>query len=122
MKRAVITGLAFVLCAVSGSAGAYSQNAVDGLRTMRMAMSVQANRPFGKAGYASAAQVAKALELTGTQVDSERFDFGPYRLMVSVSADKKHFQMSLTPISGCDEAWFGTEANTIYTGKALGCK
>ena len=121
MKRAGLTVLLLGLCVISGSAGA-SQSDVDGLRTMRMAMSVQANKPFGSAGYGSVADVAKALQLTGTKVDSERFDFGPYRLMVSVSADKRHYQMSLTPLTGCDAAWFGNETNQIYTGKALGCK
>ena len=44
-----------------------------------------------------------------------------YRLSVVVSADGKHYQLSLRPPSGCGVAYFTSDSGVIYEGKGLGC-
>jgi len=126
MKRTASMGLLLSVCLLVGGSSFEARGQAgdaDGVRVMRMAMSVQANKPYGKNGYASISEVMTSIHLdTATVMDADTIQVGAYTLRVSRSDDRKHFQMALTPVSGCGTAWFGSEANVIYTGKALGCQ
>ena len=90
---------------------------------MRMVLSAQISRVKG-APYISLSQVLKTiptLPAPVAQVDSETAALKGYRLRMTVSDDKQHFQASLTPETGCGRSWFGSEQSLIYVGRVLGC-
>jgi hypothetical protein len=96
----------------------------DGLRAIRIVLSTEANVPFGpKKGFGTLAEV---LKVAGTAVPAKTVDpntasIRDYTLRITRSSDKKRFEATLTPTTGCGPSWFGNERNIIYTGKPLGC-
>ena len=111
----------------SATGQAQSQSALsaqDGLRLMRMVMSVEAS--MKKTGFGTLEQVLGDRMFTQSPVSIVVTSPGTasvldYQLRVTRPDDGGRFEASLTPMSGCSTAWFGTERNLIYTGRALGC-
>ena len=94
----------------------------EGLRTMRMLLSAQLSRPAGET-YVPLADALRYVESVPrpAQSDSDAVGFKGYRLRMTLSADGRHFQTSLTPESGCGKSWFSNEQGVIYVGRALDC-
>lgn len=93
----------------------------DGLRTMRMVLSDEIAN--GRSGFRNLPDVVRALPTAGATMtpDGTAAALKGYRLRLTVSEDKKHFQASLTPEAGCGTSWFGNEQSLIYVGRPLGC-
>ena len=96
----------------------------DGLTTMRMVLSAQASRAKGMP-LNSLSDVLKGLptlQSGSSAIDAETAALnGGYRLRLTLSEDRQHFQASLTPEKGCGTSWFGSDQNLIYVGRPLGC-
>lgn len=96
----------------------------DGLTTMRMVLSAQASRAKGTP-FNSLSDVLKGLptlQSRSSAIDTETAAInGGYRLRLTLSEDRQHFQASLTPEKGCGTSWFGSDQNLIYVGHPLGC-
>jgi len=132
-KIALVIGLAFV--GNQASTAAVQKQPTSGqqsaLMLMRQVLTIQANKPFAKAGYGSLSDVLKTMPMTrgvapdAAQavhlVDAETADFGDYTLRLTRSEDRAKFELSLVPKQSCDTAFFGNDTNIVYTGRALGC-
>jgi len=133
LKVALFLGLALVCtqastCAVQQQAGHSQQS---GLMLMRQVLTIQANKPFAKAGYGSLSDVLKMMPMTrgvapdaaqAVQVsDAETADFGDYTLRLTRSEDRAKFELSLVPKQSCGIAFFSNDKNIVYSGRALGC-
>ena len=125
MRRTAITGLLVGACLAAGASSFEARTQTtetNGLLLIRTAMTVQANKPYGKGSFGSISELVSSLRLRDVNIiDSEQAQVPGFTLRLSRSQDRKHYQIALTPLSGCGTAWFGSEANVIYTGKALGC-
>jgi len=88
---------------------------------MRMVLSDEASGTRGS--YRSLSEVlAKLPGLAATsEADGSTATLKGYRLRLTLSEDKKRFQVALTPQTGCRTSWFGSETNLIYVGQPLGC-
>jgi hypothetical protein len=95
----------------------------EGLRTMRMVLSAQMSRPKGSdfVPLADVLKAAPALPAQAAAVDPDTAALKGYRLRMTLSEDKRHFQTSLTPEKGCGRSWFSSEQNVIYVGAGLDC-
>jgi len=93
----------------------------EGLRTMRTVLSDEISK--GRAGYRSLSELVEGLPTLGasTAADGTTAALKGYRLRLTVSEDRKHFQASLTPETGCGTSWFGNDQSLIYVGRPLGC-
>lgn len=96
----------------------------QGLQLMRIALSAEvqiASRSQGRFG--SFADIAgQNSELAAfTRVNAIDSTLGRYRLRLIVTDDGRHFQVTLTPESGCLISWFSDDRNIIYVGSPLGC-
>jgi hypothetical protein len=133
LKVAIIIGLA--LAGTPASSAAVSQQPASGqqsgLMLMRQVLTIQANKPFAKAGYGSLSDVLKMMPMTrgvapeAAQAvhltDAETADVGDYTLRLTRSEDRAKFELSLVPKQSCDVAFFSNDRNIVYTGRALGC-
>ena len=96
----------------------------EGLRTMRMVLSAQLSRGRG-VPYGSLADVLNTISnipSPTSPIDGETAALKGYRLRMTVSEDRQHFQTSLTPESGCGKSWFASDQSLIYVGRALDCQ
>ena len=95
----------------------------DGLRTMRMLLSAQLSRPEGETYVAlvDALRYVPTVPRPAAQSDSDTAAFKGYRLRMTLSGDKRHFQASLTPEKGCGKSWFSNDQGIIYVGRVLDC-
>lgn len=126
MARTLVAGLLVGACTVTSGSAFQTQSATlkesQGVALMRMAMTVQANRPFGPSRYGSLDDVLNTLTVPDAKIaEPDSAEISGYLLRVSATADRTHYQIALTPSNGCGTAWFGDEHNIIYAGKALGC-
>ena len=98
---------------------------------MRQILTIQANKPFAKVGYGTLSDVLKMMPMTRgvapdaaeavKLIDAETADFGDYILRLTRSDDHRKFEMSLAPKQSCAIAFFSSEKNIVYSGRALGC-
>jgi hypothetical protein len=97
----------------------------DATAAMRMMLTMQANRPFGKAGYGTLAEILPLVPFVfdqATQVDDQTATYRGYTIRMTRSADRKRFELAMLPNGGaCGTSWFSNEQNVIYAGLALGC-
>jgi hypothetical protein len=128
MRRLAFSALLLAI-ALGTSGAARSQDSLsdrDGVRLMRLMMTVQANRPFAQSGFGSLADVMQYGKSAFddpvlNQLDSSGAVLS-HVLRITTSPDRKSYEISLTPTaSNCGPAWFGNEKNVIYSGKPLGC-
>jgi hypothetical protein len=49
-----------------------------------------------------------------TLMDAEAYQFRQYRLSMILSGDARGYQLSLVPMEGCAEAWFGNQRGVIH--------
>lgn len=129
---ALLLAVAFVSACRSGQpapvASAPAQNPAglsdqEGLRTVRMVLSAQLSRPRG-VPYTDLAEVLKSIPTLPAQaspIDAETAALKGYRLRMTVSEDRRHFQTALTPEKGCGKSWFSSEQSVIYVGRVLDC-
>jgi hypothetical protein len=132
-KIAFIVGLALVgnQTSIAAVQQQVKHGQQSGLMLMRQVLTIQANRPFAKAGYGSLSDVLKMMPMTRGIApdaaeavhlsDAETADFGEYTLRLTRSEDRAKFELSLVPKDGCGLAFFSNDKNIIYSGKALGC-
>jgi len=94
----------------------------EGLRTMRVLLSAQLSRPAGET-YVPLVDALRYVPGVPrpAQTDAGTVAFKGYLLRMTLSADRRHFQASLTPESGCGKSWFSNEQGLIYVGRVLDC-
>jgi hypothetical protein len=54
-------------------------------------------------------------------IDPVTIQLSDYRLRVTRSEDRRHFQVSLTPDQRCGDAWFTDERKVVFVAKQDGC-
>ena len=95
----------------------------EGVLVMRSVMTPQFNPPFRSAfgdlgDFAVIGALPKGVEL----VDAFTATYKGHRLTMTVSGDRKAFQVMLVPANGCGPSWFSSEKGVIYSGVPLGCQ
>jgi hypothetical protein len=97
----------------------------DATRAMRMIMTIQSNRPFGKGNYGLLEEVLKGVTLAGedaSRVDEHTATYRGYTIRMMRSAIRTHFALTMVPSGGlCGASYFANENQIIYSGQALGC-
>jgi hypothetical protein len=96
----------------------------DGLQTMRRLIAAQLDgRPEGERYSTLSIGLLRRLPTvqSAPHIDPDTVSFKGYRLRMTLSADGRHFQTSLTPESGCGTSWFSDERGVIYVGRANRC-
>jgi hypothetical protein len=98
------------------------ENAVDGIRLARAINSAQVSQ---SGTYADVRELIGDPVLSAfapaIQFEGEIVRIGNHRIMMVLAADRKHYQFTIVPDSGCGTAWFSSDRGMIYTGRALGC-
>jgi len=97
----------------------------EGPRAMRMLLTMQANRPYGKGNYGTLSEIlalVPPVQVDATIIDEQTASYRGYTIRMTRSADRKHFELALVPAGGtCAASWFSNEHNVIYSGQAIGC-
>jgi hypothetical protein len=128
-RKALATALLAITTAPIGGLALPRQNSLSAdraLRTMRLVATAEAALAANKGkGYGDLAAIAgelgsdaRPITLTGESSGSAL----DYTLHVTVSADRRHFQASLTQTTGhgcTDVAWFVDDRWVIYTGHPI---
>ena len=97
---------------------------LDGPMIMRVVLTMQANRPFGAAGYGTLSEVlalTPGLAGQATVIDEQTASLHGYTIRMTRSIDRKTFELTLTQPGRCATGWFSNEKNVIYAGLPLGC-
>ena len=130
LKLGLIVGLALIgtetpTVAVQQSAQPQVLTKDEGPRAMRMLLTMQANRPYGKGNYGTLSEILELVppvRVDATIVDEQTASYRGYTIRMTRSADRKHFELALVPAGGaCAASWFSNEQNVIYAGQAIGC-
>ena len=97
----------------------------EGPRAMRMLLTMQANKPYGKGSYGTLSEILELVppvQGDATLIDEQTAAYRGYTIRMTRSADRKHFELALIPAGGaCAASWFSNEQNVIYAGQAIGC-
>jgi hypothetical protein len=127
LQMALIVGLAMLGARSSAQAPQTAQAelpTLDGPRIMRMVLTMQANRPFGSAGYGALSDILPLVpdvDNEATIVDDQTASLRGYTIRLTRSADRKTFELTITQPGRCATGWFSNEKNVIYAGLPLGC-
>jgi hypothetical protein len=130
--RMRILGLAFVVAvgmfgaqSSAESSQAPSLSKDDAARVMRMLMTIQGNRPFGKGQYGLLEEVMKGVQLAGedaVRVDDHTFTYRGYTIRMMRGATRQNYSLTMVPSNGfCAASYFANEMSIIYVGQAIGC-
>jgi hypothetical protein len=92
---------------------------------MRMILTIQANRPFGKGNYGLLQELLSDVSLAGENpviVDRQTATYRGYTIRVMRNPEMTTFDLTMVPSGGfCGASFFANEQNVIYSGTAIGC-
>jgi hypothetical protein len=127
LQMALIAGLTMLGVRSSAQVPQTAQAELPGLNgpmIMRMVLTMQANRPFGAAGYGTLSDVLPLIPgIVGdvTMIDEQTASLRGYTIRLTRSIDRRTFELTLTQPGRCATGWFSNEKNVIYASLPLGC-
>jgi len=97
----------------------------DAAGAMRMILTIQANRPFGKGRYGLLEEVLAGVSLAGEDpviVDRQTATYRGYTIRILRTPEMTKFDLTMVPSGGlCGQSYFANEQNVIFSGTAIGC-
>lgn len=124
MKRCLM-GCAFVVVAMlpvsARQDGSRAISEADAPLVLKILL-VRQNPTACGDGYCDLAGLIRlGFPLQGIPSDAVTFPLKNQVFRLTRSEDRRHYQASLTPGSGCGVAWFTDERKAFYSGKIQGC-
>jgi hypothetical protein len=115
---------ATVLSLTARHALADSQPQANGVTLARMINTAQADH--GRTGYLPLSELVKDSMFAGLGNDlsvssNDEGRFRQHIVALTLSEDRRRYQVAIVPEAGCGPAWFTTERGAIYAGQGLGC-
>jgi hypothetical protein len=95
---------------------------MDGVNLARAINSAQARQGGLYAPFTNLLQDRALVRFAPSiRMEGEDGKIGSHRVVLTLSTDRRHYQLAIVPDSGCGQAWFSGDGGVIYTGSPLGC-